>query len=95
MIIKFLIFVAIVLVIGKIYKSRTGYLPVWKYFQPYSLTYWAALIPGIAGLLISGEPLTGWSTLAETLVTATGGIDPQALIATSAGAVGLTGKFVK
>jgi hypothetical protein len=94
MIIKFLLCVAVVLVMGQIYKRRAGYLPAWKYFQPYSLTYWAGLIPGIAGILIAGEPLTGWSDLAQSLVTATAGIDPQVLIATSAGAVGLTGKFV-
>lgn len=95
MIIKFLVFVAVVLFAGQLYKKRTGYLPAWKYFQPYSLTYWAALIPGIAGILISGEPLTGWTEVVQSLSTATGGIDPQVLIASSAAGVGLTGKFVK
>jgi len=95
MIIKFLIFVAFMLVIGQMYKRKTGHLPAWKYFQPYSLTYWVALVPGIAGILISGEPLTGWSELGLALSTATGGIDPQVLIAGSAGGIGLTGKMVK
>lgn len=95
MIFKYLIFVALFLVIGQLYKRSHGYLPSWKYFQPYSLTYWAALIPGIAGILISGQPLTGWTELTQTLITVTGGIDPQVLVSSSAAAVGVTGKFHK
>jgi hypothetical protein len=95
MIIQFLAIVAAILLFGQFYKRNTGYLPAWKYFQPYSLTYWVTLIPGIAGILISGDPLTGWTDLTMALTTATGGLDPQVLIATSAGGVGLTGKFVK
>ena len=85
-------FVVVVIIAGQFYKSKTGHLPAWKYFQPFSVTYWAGLVPGIIGILISGEPLTGWAELTESLVTMTGGLDPQALILGSLGAVGLTGK---
>ena len=93
-IIYFLLFVAAVIFVGRVYKKANGYLPRWKYFQPYSLTWWTTLIPGVLGILISGEPLHGWADLTQSLVSVTGSIDPQILVATSAAGLGLTGKSV-
>lgn len=87
-----ILFIVLVVGYGQYQKRKTGEIPAWKYFQPYSVTYWAGLIPGIVGILISGEPLTGWVELTQSLVSATGGVDPQVLIAASAASVGLTGK---
>jgi hypothetical protein len=87
-----ILFIVVVIAAGQFYKSKTGELPAWKYFQPFSVTYWSTLIPAIVGILISGEPLTGWVDLSASLAIATGGVDPQILIAGSLAGIGLTGK---
>jgi hypothetical protein len=95
MIIKFVLFIALMAAIGQIYKRRTGHLPEWKYFKPYSVTWWIAAAPGVAGIIIAGEPLHGWHELAVTLANTTGGADPSLLIYGSAGGIGLTGRAGK
>lgn len=92
MIVKALLLVILIVAYGQWYKRRTGNLPEWKYFKPYSVSWWMAVIPGVVGILISGEPLTGWTELVDTLQTASGGADPQMLIYGSAAGIGLVGR---
>ena len=90
-------FFVAMLVIGKVYKYITGTLPEWKYFKPYSLTWWSVVTPGAVGILISGEPLHGWELLAaqaaETVENIAPGTTPEAMIGFTTLGLGVTGRM--
>lgn len=88
-------FIVAAAIAGRVYRKAYGHVPEWKYFKPYSVTWWAAAVPGVIGILISGEPLHGWAELTTTLSQATGGADPSLLIYGSLGGIGLTGRSDK
>lgn len=86
----YIIFAAAAIIIaGNIYKAQTGHLPEWKYFKPFSMTWWASMVPGIVGMVILGEPVTGWTEFADMARAASQGQDPSQLVVYSAGLIGL------
>ena len=90
-----ILFIIAVALYGRLHKANHGTLPEWKYFKPFSMTWWVAVVPGVVGILISGEPLHGWADLATSLSQATGNANPSLLIYGSLGGIGLTGRSDK
>jgi hypothetical protein len=62
-----------------------------KYFKPKSVTWWAGLVPLVAGLIIATEPLHGWMDLVATINNMTGRVPAAVLINAGAVAIGMRG----
>ena len=58
-----------------------------KYFKPKSLTWWSAVFPLVAGLVVASLPIHGLDALVRTIDSVTGGVAPAILI--NAGMVGI------
>ena len=58
-----------------------------KYVKPKSLTWWASLIPMLAGAFVATLPLHGAANLVAVIDHLTGGVEPIVLI--NAGLVGI------
>ena len=58
-----------------------------KYFKPKSLTWWGAIAPLTAGLVVATEPLHGVTAIVKTIDSVTGHVSPAILI--NAGLVGI------
>ena len=88
-----IVFIIAMALVGRYLRVYHGRVPEWKYVKPYSMTWWVAVIPGVVGIIISGEPLHGWGELATSLSQVTGGVPPSTLIYGSLGGIGLTGRM--
>ena len=62
-----------------------------KYWKPRSVTWWAGLVPLVAGLIIATEPLHGWLDLVATINNMTGRVPAAVLINAGAVAIGMRG----
>ncbi len=62
-----------------------------KYIKPNSLTWWAAIMPLVAGIILATEPLHGWLEMAQALRNITGDVSPAVLINVGLGGIGLRG----
>ena len=62
-----------------------------KYFKPASVTWWASVVPLVAGLVVGTEPLHGLSTLVTTIDNLSGGMAPAVLINLGLAGIGLRG----
>lgn len=89
----FLMAIVLFVVAGHIYKSRYGYLPEWKYFKPFSMSWWVSMVPALVGMVILGEPVGGWTELADAARLAAQGQDPSQLVIYSAGLIGLVDRI--
>tara|TARA_R110000850_G_scaffold18506_1_gene56671 strand:- start:1359 stop:1565 length:207 start_codon:yes stop_codon:yes gene_type:complete len=58
-----------------------------KYFKPKSLSWWSAVVPLAAGLVVATEPLHGVGSIVQTIDSVTGHVSPAMLI--NAGLVGI------
>lgn len=58
-----------------------------KYFKPKSVTWWAAFVPLLAGLVVASEPVHGLGAIVQTIDSVTGHVSPAILI--NAGLVGI------
>ena len=58
-----------------------------KYFKPKSLTWWGAIVPLVAGLVVASEPIHGLAAVVQAIDNATGHVSPAILI--NAGLVGI------
>ena len=58
-----------------------------KYVKPKSLTWWASLIPMLAGAFVATLPFHGAANLVAMIDQLTGGVEPIVLI--NAGLVGI------
>ena len=58
-----------------------------KYFKPKSLTWWGAIAPLTAGLVVATEPLHGVGSIVQTIDSVTGHVSPAIMI--NAGLVGI------
>ena len=58
-----------------------------KYFKPNSMTWWAAIVPLVVGLVVASEPIHGLAAVVQTIDSATGHVSPAILI--NAGLVGI------
>jgi len=92
-----LITIALIIVIGmptlgSIMRSHGVTPPEWRYFKPFSMTWWVGAIPAAVGAFIAGEPVHGFAAWADAFTTMTGGTDPGTLIMAGLGAIGLRGK---
>jgi len=61
-----------------------------KYFKPNSLTWWASVVPILAGLFIATEPLHGLSAAVSSVENAFGAPAPVLINAGLAG-IGIRG----
>jgi hypothetical protein len=62
-----------------------------KYFKPKSLTWWSAMVPIVAGVVVASEPLHGAAALVATIDGLTGGTSPAVLINAGLAGIGLRG----
>lgn len=62
-----------------------------RYIKPRSLTWWAALGPLVAGLILASEPLHGLTALAQTVRNITGDAPPALLINAGLAGIGIRG----
>ena len=62
-----------------------------KYWKPRSVTWWAGLVPLVAGLILATEPLHGWLDLVATINNMTGRVPAAVLINAGAVAIGMRG----
>ncbi len=62
-----------------------------KYFKPRSVTWWCAVIPLIAGVVVATEPLHGLTGVVQVINNVTGGVAPAVLINAGLGGIGLRG----
>lgn len=62
-----------------------------KYLKLRSLTWWAAVTPLVAGLVMATFPLHGWEALTETVRNMSGDIPPAVLINAGLAGIGLRG----
>lgn len=60
-----------------------------KYIKPKSLTWWASMVPLVAGLVVASEPLHLWSAGVETINQISGGIPAVAMINAGIAGIGL------
>lgn len=60
-----------------------------KYIRPRSLTWWASLLPLLAGAGIITEPLHGWHELAQVIRGFTGDTPPMMLVNAGLAGIGL------
>ena len=51
-----------------------------KYVKLKSLTWWSAVVPGIAGLVVASEPIHGAASIVQTIDGMTGGVPAAVLI---------------
>ncbi len=62
-----------------------------KYFKPMSLTWWAAVVPGLAGVFLAMEPLHGLTQWVAVVNSMTGNASPPVLINAALFGIGLRG----
>lgn len=62
-----------------------------KYIKINSLTWWAAVAPLVAGIIVATEPLHHTTGLVATINNLTGHAAPALLINAGMGAIGLRG----
>jgi len=62
-----------------------------KYFKPRSLTWWAALVPLVGGLIVAFGPLHGVAPLVDTINNLSGGMSAAVLINIGLGGIGIRG----
>lgn len=62
-----------------------------KYFKPKSLTWWAALVPLLGGLIVATGPLHGLAPLVDTINNISGDMSAAVLINIGLGGIGLRG----
>lgn len=62
-----------------------------KYFKPKSLTWWASLVPVMAGLVVASEPIHGFSAVVQTINGVTGGLSPAVMINAGLAGIGIRG----
>jgi len=61
------------------------------YFKPHSLTWWAAFVPLVCGVLVASEPLHGLGALVQTINAMTGNVAPALLINAGLAGIGIRG----
>ena len=62
-----------------------------KYFKPTSLTWWASVVPLIAGLFLATESIHGLSSLVEAVNEMTGYTSAAVLINAGLAGIGIRG----
>jgi hypothetical protein len=62
-----------------------------KYFQPKSLTWWAAFVPLLMGLSAALEPIHTSAAVTQIIDNMTGGASPYVLINAGLAGIGLRG----
>lgn len=62
-----------------------------KYFKPFSLTWWASVVPLVAGLIVATEPMHGLETIVSTIDNLSGGLSGYAMMNIGVGGIGLRG----
>jgi|VirMetMinimDraft_7_1064189.scaffolds.fasta_scaffold64618_3 hypothetical protein len=62
-----------------------------KYLKPKSLTWWASLIPVLAGAFVATLPLHGNVSLVAMIDQLTGGTEPMILINAGLAGIGFRG----
>lgn len=62
-----------------------------KYVKPGSLTWWASVVPILAGLFVAAEPLHGLTMGIEVINNATDNMSPFVLINAGLAGIGLRG----
>ncbi|MGB1215856.1 MAG: hypothetical protein ACPG4X_20980 [Pikeienuella sp.] len=62
-----------------------------KYFKPTSLTWWASVVPIVAGVFIAAEPLHEMTLITQSVQDMFGGATPGMLINAGLAGIGLRG----
>lgn len=62
-----------------------------KYFKPSSLTWWASLVPLVAGVVVGSEPVHGLGSVVATINNMTGDMSAAVLINLGLAGIGLRG----
>lgn len=62
-----------------------------KYVKPESLTWWSAIMPLVAGILIASEPMHGQAGLVQSIRLVIGDVAPGILINAGLAGIGLRG----
>lgn len=62
-----------------------------KYIKPQSVTWWASVLPLVAGLVVATEPLHSLSAIVSSINHITGGVAPAVLINGGLAGIGLRG----
>ena len=62
-----------------------------RYFKPKSLTWWASVVPLLAGVIDATEPLHGLASITQTVRSMTGDVSPSILINAGLAGIGLRG----
>lgn len=66
-------------------------MPEYKYFKPGSVTWWASLVPLLAGLIVASEPIHGLTSVVESINRATDGAAPAIMINLGLAGIGFRG----
>jgi hypothetical protein len=61
------------------------------YFKPKSLTWWAAFVPLMAGLVVASEPIHGMGAVVQTIDSMTGNVSSAILINVGLAGIGFRG----
>ena len=62
-----------------------------KYFKPKSVTWWAGMVPLVAGIVVATESLHGMTSVVLAIDTITEGASPAAMINAGLAAIGFRG----
>ena len=62
-----------------------------KYIKPKSLTWWASVVPLVAGTIVATGPLHGVEEIVQTIDNFTGNMQPALLINMGLAGIGLRG----
>ena len=80
------------IIAGQMHKRWGGELLEFKYFKPFTLTWWVGAVPLIAGLIVGLEPLHQYGELVQSINNVSGNLEPSIMVTSGLAAIGLRGK---